>query len=123
MDQYRRQLERIEIKICAILFALLFGGLLVLPRIGEYIWIAIIMAIYIRVIPVIWRREEQLDKLKPTSETAQPSAWHDAAERHIAIPDRDRTTLFPTDRDSRGEVSCRKMKIALDLRSLQSQPT
>jgi hypothetical protein len=40
MDEYRRQSERIQIKICVMLLGLLFDGLLVLPRIGQYIWIA-----------------------------------------------------------------------------------
>jgi hypothetical protein len=37
MEEYRRQLERIQIKICIFLLALLFGGLLVLPWIGQSI--------------------------------------------------------------------------------------
>jgi hypothetical protein len=97
MDQYQRQLDRIQISICAILFVLLFGGILVLPRIGQYIWIAIIIAIHVRVTLVISRREEQLEKLNPANETTERSAWYYAAERHVAIPDVDGTKVLSAD--------------------------
>jgi Putative HNHc nuclease len=50
MEEYRRRLERTQLKIYAALLVLLFGGLLMLPRIGQLIWIVVIMAIYIRVL-------------------------------------------------------------------------
>ena len=53
MDEYRRRLDRTQIKLCALLTALLFIGLLILPRIGQDICIAIIAAVYIRVTLVI----------------------------------------------------------------------
>ena len=37
-----------QLKIYAALLVLLFGGILILPRIGQVIWIDIVMAIYIR---------------------------------------------------------------------------
>ena len=91
MDQYQRQLDRTQITICAILLALLFGGTLVLPWIGQCIWIAIIVAIYVRVTLVISRREELLEKLNPTNERTERSVWYYATERRIAIPDPNRT--------------------------------
>jgi hypothetical protein len=65
MDEYRRRLDRTQIKLCALLTALLFIGLLILPRIGQAIWIAIIAAVYIRVTLVIARREELLEEQSP----------------------------------------------------------
>ena len=55
-------LERTQIKFCVLLILLLFTGLLILPRIGQVAWIAIIAAIYIRVTLVIARREELLEE-------------------------------------------------------------
>jgi len=65
MEECRRRLERP---------VLLFGGILILPRIGQIIWIAVFMAIYIRVTLVIARREELLEELHPTRETNERSA-------------------------------------------------
>ena len=62
MNGYRRRLERTQIKFCVLLILLLFTGLLILPRIGQVVWIAIIAAIYIRVTLVIARREELLEE-------------------------------------------------------------
>jgi hypothetical protein len=62
MNEYRRRLERTQIKFCVLLILLLFAGLLILPRIGQVVWIAIITAIYIRVTLVIARREELLEE-------------------------------------------------------------
>jgi hypothetical protein len=56
MNEYRRRLERTQIKFCVLLILLPFTGLLILPRIGQVVWIAIIAAIYIRVTLVIARR-------------------------------------------------------------------
>ena len=39
MEEYWRRLERTQIKICVLFLALLFGGVLILPRIGQAIWI------------------------------------------------------------------------------------
>ena len=64
MNEYRRRLERTQIKFCVLLILLLFTGLLILPRIGQVVWIAIITAIYIRVTLVIARREELLDGVR-----------------------------------------------------------
>jgi putative tryptophan/tyrosine transport system substrate-binding protein len=61
MNEYRRRLERTQITLCVLLILLLFFGLLILPRIGQVVWIAIIAAIYIRVTLVIARREELLE--------------------------------------------------------------
>ena len=58
MNEYRRRLERTQITLCVLLILLLFFGLLILPRIGQVVWIAIITAIYVRVTLVIARREE-----------------------------------------------------------------
>jgi hypothetical protein len=62
MNEYRRRLERTQIKFCFLLILLLFIGLLILPHIGQIVWIAIIAAIYIRVALVIARREELLEE-------------------------------------------------------------
>jgi hypothetical protein len=62
MNEYRRRLERTQIRFCVLLILLLFIGLLILPRIGQIVWIAIIAAIYIRVTLVIARREELLEE-------------------------------------------------------------
>lgn len=80
MEQFRRQLERIQIRICIFLLVLLFGGLLVLPWIGQCIWIAIIMAIYIRLMLVISRREELLERINLPSEDIERSVWCDNHE-------------------------------------------
>jgi hypothetical protein len=92
MEQYRRRLERTQIKICILLLVLLFGGLLTLPWIGQVIWIAIIMAIYIRVIFVIARKEELLEELRP-GRTNQRTA----RERRTVISDSDRTWVVGED--------------------------
>jgi hypothetical protein len=78
MNEYRRRLERTQIKFCVLLILLLFTGLLILPRIGQFVWIAIIAAIYIRVTLVIARREELLE---------EQSATHDARARRIFTSD------------------------------------
>ena len=52
---------------------LLFGGIAILPWIGQVIWIAIIGAAYIRVTLVIARREELLEKLNPTPQGNEQS--------------------------------------------------
>jgi hypothetical protein len=96
MEQYRRRLEHTQIKICVLLLVLLFGGLLTLPWIGQVIWIAVIMAIYIRVIFVIARKEELLDELDPRRETKR-AAWYEVRERRIAISDSDRTWVVGGD--------------------------
>ena len=44
MEEYWRRLERTQLKICVLLLVVLFGGVLILPRIGQAIWIAIIAA-------------------------------------------------------------------------------
>lgn len=41
------------------------GDVLILPRFGQFIWIAIIAALYIRVTLVIAGREELLENLNP----------------------------------------------------------
>jgi hypothetical protein len=64
MEKYRRRLEHTQIKICVLLLLLLFGGLLILPWIGQVVWIAVIMATYIRLIIVIARKEEVLEELQ-----------------------------------------------------------
>jgi hypothetical protein len=89
MEQYRRRLERTQIKICVLLLVLLFGGLLTLPWIGQVIWIAIIMAIHIRLIFVIARKEELLEELDPRGKTIKSSAWYDSRRRHVVISDSD----------------------------------
>jgi hypothetical protein len=97
MEQYRRRLERTQIKICVILLVLLFGGLLTLPRIGQLIWIAVVMAIYIRLTLVIARKEELLEELHPTRETNERAAWYDVRERRIVISDSDGTRVVGVD--------------------------
>jgi hypothetical protein len=77
MNEYRRR-QRTQIKFCVLLILLLFIGLLILPRIGQVVWIAIIAAIYIRVTLVIARREELLE---------EQSATHDARARRIFTSD------------------------------------
>ena len=71
MEQYRRRLERTQIKICVLLLVLLFGGLLTLPWIGQVIWIGIIMTIYLRLIFVIARKEQLLEELDPRRDTTK----------------------------------------------------
>jgi len=83
MDEYRRRLNRTEIKLCALLTALLFGGLIVLPHTGQVIWTVIIAAAYFRVTLVIARREELLEEQCPAHEGSQRSAWRDAGARRI----------------------------------------
>ena len=97
MDEYWRRLERTEINICVILILLLFGGVLILPWIGQVIWTAVIAAIYIRVALVIAKREELLEKLNPTRESNQRSAWYDERERRIVIPDSDGSWVLGVD--------------------------
>jgi hypothetical protein len=96
MEHYRRRLEKTQIKICVFLLVLLFGGLLTLPWIGQVIWTAVIMAIYIRLIHVIARKEELLEEFQP-SRTNQRTAWYDARERRIVISDSDRTFILDAD--------------------------
>jgi hypothetical protein len=62
MNEYRRRLERTQIKFCVLLILLIFIGLLMLPRFGQVVWIAIIAAMYIRVTLVIARREGLLEE-------------------------------------------------------------
>jgi hypothetical protein len=81
MEEYRRRFERIQINVCIVLILALFGGLLILPYIGQIIWTAIIAAVYIRVTLVIARREELLEKLQPMCEDDERTAWSDASER------------------------------------------
>ena len=97
MEEYRRRLERTQLKICVLLLVLLFGGVLILPRIGQAIWIAIIAAAYIRITLVIAKREELLEKLNPTRESNGRSAWYDARERRIVISDSDGTWVLGVD--------------------------
>ena len=85
MEEYRRRLERTQLKIYAALLVLLFGGILILPRIGQVIWIAIVTAIYIRVALVIARREELLEKLSPRSQGTERAAWYDPRDRLSTI--------------------------------------
>jgi hypothetical protein len=86
MEEYRRRLERTQLKIYAALLVLLFGGLLVLPRIGQVIWIAFIMAIYIRLTHVITRKEELLED---STQSVKPNQMfgmvrvRTAARRHL----------------------------------------
>jgi hypothetical protein len=87
MEEYRRRLARTQLKIYAALLVLLFGGIQILPRVGQLIWIAIIMAVYIRVTLVISRKEELLEELHPTRETKERTAWHDERERRVVISD------------------------------------
>jgi hypothetical protein len=84
MEEYKRRLERTQLKIYTALLVLLFGGLLILPWIGQVIWIAFIMAIYIRLIVVITRKEELLEELPPRRETKR-TAWYEVRERCLAI--------------------------------------
>jgi hypothetical protein len=96
MEQYRRRLERTQIKICVLLLVMLFAGLLTLPWIGQVIWIAVIMAIYIRVIHIIARKEELLEELQPRR-TNQRTARYDARERRIIISDSDQAWVGGVD--------------------------
>ena len=87
MEEYRRRLERIQINICVVLILALFGGLLILPRIGQIIWIATIAAVYIRLSLVIARREELLEEVHLIREDDERIAWYDASERRIFLSD------------------------------------
>jgi hypothetical protein len=60
MNEYRRRLERTQIKFCVLLILLLFTGLLILPRIGQVVWIALLPRL--RVTLIIARREELLEE-------------------------------------------------------------
>jgi hypothetical protein len=104
MEEYRRRLERTQLKIYAALLVLLFGGLLVLPRIGQVIWIAFIMAIYIRLILVITRKEELLEELDPRRETTKCSAWSDSGQRRVGFSDSDRTWSLRVDANPRKRI-------------------
>jgi hypothetical protein len=97
MVEYWRRLERTQIKICVLLLILLFGGLLVLPRIGQIVWIAVIMVIHVRVTHVIARREELLEHHLPKGETHERSAWYDARERRIVVSGSDRSWILEAD--------------------------
>jgi hypothetical protein len=101
MEEYRRRLERTQLKIYAALLVLLFGGLLILPWIGQVIWIAFIMAIYIRLILVITRKEELLGELDPRRETTKCSAWSDSGQRRVGISDSNRTRSLRVDANPR----------------------
>jgi hypothetical protein len=72
MNEYRRRLERTQIKFCVLLILLLFTGLLILPRIGQVVWIAII----IRVTLIIARREELLEEQSAARQDNQRLAPH-----------------------------------------------
>ena len=87
MEKYRRRLERIQINFCIVLTLALFGGLLILPHIGQVVWTAIIAAVYIRVTLVIARREELLEELQPMREDRERTAWYDVSERRIFLSD------------------------------------
>jgi hypothetical protein len=97
MEEYRRRLERTQLKIYAALLVLLFGGLLILPWIGQVIWIAFIMAIYIRLILVITRKEELLEELDPRRETTKCSEWSEPGQRRVGISDSNRTWSLRVD--------------------------
>ena len=104
MEEYRRRLERTQLKIYAALLVLLFGGLLILPWIGQVIWIAFIMAIYIRLILVITRKEELLGELDPRRETTKCSAWSDSGQRRVGISDSNRTWSLRVDANPRKRI-------------------
>jgi hypothetical protein len=97
MEHYRRRLERTQIKICVLLLVLLFGGLLILPPIGQVIWIAIIMAIYLRLIFVIARKEELLEEIDPTRERTRCSAWHESRQHCVGISGSDTNRVLRVD--------------------------
>jgi hypothetical protein len=83
VDEYRRRLNRTEIKLYALLTALLFVGLVVLPHAGQVIWTVIIAAAYLRVTLVIARREKLLEEKNPAHEGSDLSAWLDAGARRV----------------------------------------
>lgn len=97
MDEYRRRLERTQNKICVLLLVLLFGGIAILPWIGQVIWLVVIAAVYIRTTLVIARTEELLEKLNPTCESNERSAWYDARQRRIVISNSDGTWVLGVD--------------------------
>jgi hypothetical protein len=97
VEEYGRRLERIQINICVALILLLFSGLLILPRIGLLIWVAIVAAFYIRLTLVIAKREELLEKPNPSHDSNQRSAWSDARERRIVVPDSRGASVLPVD--------------------------
>ena len=68
-----------------------------LPRVGQIIWITVLMAIYVRVTFVISRREELLEELHPTRETNERSAWYRARERRVVISDTEGTLVLEVD--------------------------
>jgi hypothetical protein len=109
MEEYRCRLERTQIEIRLLLLVLLFGGLLVLPPVGQIIWVAAIMAIYTRVTHVIARREELL-RGRPKRETHGWSAWYDARERRIVISGADHTWILET---GPGRKKCTEMDLPL----------
>jgi hypothetical protein len=76
---------------------LLFGGILILPRISQVIWIVIVMAIYVRVTLIITRKEELLEEFCPTRETNQRAAWYDTREHRIVTSDSDVTRVVDVD--------------------------
>ncbi len=66
MEEYRRRLERTQITVCVFLLYLLFGGLFFLPWVGQVIWLVVLMAVHIRIITVIARRERLLEEAETT---------------------------------------------------------
>jgi hypothetical protein len=81
---------------------LLFGGLPTLLWIGQVIWIAVMSAIYIRVILVITRKEELLEELDPRREPGTRSAWYDSRKCHVVISKPDRTWVLRGTPNGRG---------------------
>jgi hypothetical protein len=118
MEEYRRRLEHTQLKIYAALLVLLFGGLLILPWIGQVIWIAFIMAIYIRLTHVITRKEELLEELHPRRGPTKCSAWSELGRRRGGISDfwdlrvdanpRNRIVIKPTPVEKRITPSAQK---------------
>jgi hypothetical protein len=104
MEEYRRRLEHTQLKIYAALLVLLFGGLLILPWIGQVIWIAFIMAIYIRLILVITRKEELLEKLDPRRGPTKYSAWSNSGQCRVGFSDSDRIWALRVDANPRNRI-------------------
>jgi hypothetical protein len=121
MEQYRRQLERVQIRICIFLLVLLFGGLLVLPWIGQCIWIAIIMAIYIRLMLVISRREELLERIDVPSEDTERSVWCNVHERRAVISKSEGASILDAGPKSVQERTPRRIPFREPIRPVQQR--
>jgi hypothetical protein len=97
MEEYRRRLERTQIKIwpssaCSPLRWALGASACRTDHL-----VTVIMAIHIRVTHVIARREDLLERGRLKHETHGRTAWYDPRERRIVTSGVDDTWILETD--------------------------